>query len=157
MTVENMEIWRADPTVIQVACNSRLEREELPEVEGHRCFHLVMSMPMMISNRSIITVFYGFEKEDGTKVVIHSSQGNDDIATSIADKIGSNVIANNICTQTTYKPCDDGGVEITMLVSMDPAGMIPGFIKNTIAARISNAGLMMADYLRDGTVPAPIF
>ena len=112
---------------------------------------------MIISNRSIITVFYEYEKEDGTKVVIHSSQGNDEIAASCS-LVGWNVIANNVCTETAYKPCEDGiGVEITMLVSMDPCGMIPGFLKNKIAARIGNAALVMGDYLRDGKVPEPIF
>ena len=66
------------------------------------------------------------------------------------------MIANNICTKTTYRP-SGSGVEINMLVSMDPAGMLPGFIKNSVATRLANAGIIMANYLRDGTVPQPIF
>ena len=156
VTPEMMEKWRADPIATQMACNPNLSREELPDQEGNKCWHMMMQMPMMISNRSIVTVFYQWELEDGTKCVMHSSLGNDAIAESIADKIGSNVIANNICTKTTFKPAGSG-VDITMLVSMDPAGMIPGFIKNRISTRLANAGLIMANYLRDGTVPEPMF
>ena len=55
-----------------------------------------------------------------------------------------------------FKP-SGSGVEITLLCSMDPAGMLPGFLKNMIATRLANAGLIMTDYLRDGTVPEPMF
>ena len=88
--------------------------------------------------------------------MIHSSLGNDSIAESIADKIGSNVIGNNVVTQTTYKAIE-GAMEISMLVSMDPAGMLPSFVKNRIASFMCNAGMIMANYLKDGTVPEPIF
>ena len=156
VTVEMMDRWRADPTAVQVACNAKLSREELPDQEGHKAWLLNMQMPMVISNRSIITVFYNWDLEDGTKCIMHSSQGNEALAESIADKIGSNVIGNNICTKTTFKP-SGSGVEITMLVSLDPAGMLPGFIKNAAATRLANAAIIMADYLRDGTIPQPIF
>ena len=44
-----------------------------------------------------------------------------------------------------------------MVSGIDPAGMIPGFVKTKIASFAANAGLLMADYLKDGTVPAPFF
>ena len=58
VTVEMMERWRADPTAVQLACNPKLSREELPDTEGHKTWLLNMQMPMVISNRSIVTVFY---------------------------------------------------------------------------------------------------
>ena len=68
-----MDRWRADPTAVQIACNAKLSREELPDQEGNKAWLLNMQMPMVISNRSIVTVFYNWELEDGTKCVMHSS------------------------------------------------------------------------------------
>ena len=36
-----------------------------------------MAMPMFISNRSTLTTYYEVEKEDGLKVLFHSSMGNE--------------------------------------------------------------------------------
>ena len=135
-----------------------MSREALPDVDGHKCWLMKMEMPPMISNRSLVNTYYHSERPDGTIVFLNSSQGNDSMHEQLADKIGSDVIANNICTQTSYKPCEDGvGVHLTVLVSVDVAGMIPGFIKNKIAGRLANMGLIVVDYLKDGTVPEAVF
>ena len=49
----------------------------MPDADGHRVRLLKMAMPMFISNRSTLTTFYSDEKEDGTKVILHSSRGNE--------------------------------------------------------------------------------
>ena len=156
MTLEHMQRWRADPTAVQCAINPKQSREALPDADGHKAWHIIYEMPMVLSNRSVITVYYETEEEDGTQVVFHSSKGNEAIAESIAEQVGSNVIAENRVTMLKYKPFD-GGVEIHMMACFDPAGLIPGFVKNRIASYMGNMGLMLVDYLMNGTVPEPIF
>ena len=47
--------------------------------DGHKVQHLMMKMPLVISNRSIITTFYEVEREDGWRALFHSSLGNEHI------------------------------------------------------------------------------
>ena len=65
-------------------------------------------------------------------------------------------MATFINNYTGVKPYD-GGMEIHMVIAMDIAGSIPGFIKNTIAKRLSNVGLQTTDYIMHGTVPKSLF
>ena len=51
----------------------------------------------------------------------------------------------------------EGGYDINFVQSMDPAGMIPGFVKTKMAKRLASAPTMIVDYLQNGTVPEPIF
>ena len=115
-----------------------------------------MQMPVMISNRSIVTCFYDAEKEDGTKIKMHSSRGNDEIARANAAKIGKDVIGNMGITYMSWKPYE-GGIELQNLVEMDPAGSIPGFIKTKMAKRMANGLLVLVDYLQTGNKPEPLF
>ena len=55
-----------------------------------------------------------------------------------------------------WKPYD-GGIEITHVVKMDPAGSIPGFIKNKAASRMTNSLQFIVNYVRDGTIPEALF
>jgi len=56
----------------------------------------------------------------------------------------------------SFKPIE-GGVEIKLCQSFDPAGMIPGFLKTKMAKRLANAPQLMVDYLKNGTVPEAAF
>ena len=56
----------------------------------------------------------------------------------------------------SWKPYD-GGIEIEHAIKMDPAGMIPGFLKNKAATRMAKNLQLIVDYLINGTIPAPIF
>ena len=49
------------------------------------------------------------------------------------------------------------GVEMTQVVAMDPAGMIPSFIKTKIATRMASGPMIMVDYLANGVIPEPAF
>ena len=117
---------------------------------------LKMAMPMLISNRSTLTTFYNHTKEDGTQVIFHSSQGNEELIAANAGQIGSDVITNNVITYMSWKPYE-GGMELTHVVQMDPNGMIPAFIKNKAATRMANTLQVIVNYVRDGTIPEPIF
>ena len=156
LTEDQWQQWATDPTVVAIAVNQKLTRIELPDDEGHKVRLLKMKMPMMISNRSTLTTFYRKDCEDGTKVIFHSSQGNEELIAANADQIGSDVVTNNALTYMAWKPYE-GGIEITHIVKMDPQGSIPEFIKNKAAARLANSLQIIVNYVRDGTVPEPIF
>ena len=84
LTEEQWQAWNADPTVVAAAVNQKLTRIELPDDDGHVVRLLKMQMPVMISNRSTLTCFYRREKEDGTKLLFHSSKGNEELVTANA-------------------------------------------------------------------------
>lgn len=115
-----------------------------------------MKMPMMISNRSTLTTFYRHTKEDGTEMVFHSSKGNEALVQQHADKISGDVVTNNVMTYMSWKAFD-GGFDIEHVVKMDPNGMIPDFFKKKAAGRMASNLKIIVDYVRNGTVPAPIF
>ena len=119
LTEEVWDGWVRDPTVVSAACNQRLTRIELADDEGKVVRLLKMKMPMMISNRSTLTIFYRYEKEDGTKVVLHSSRGNEQLIEANSSLIGSDVMNNNIITFMSYKPYE-GGIELAHIIKMDP-------------------------------------
>ena len=70
--------------MVAAAINQKLTRIELPDDDGHVVRLLKMKMPMMVTNRSTMTVFYRKELEDGTKLLFHSSKGNEELVTTHA-------------------------------------------------------------------------
>ena len=65
-------------TIMQTL-NNRMTPIPLDDVEGFKMFHMKMSMPMIISNRSVIVTFYPDTLEDGTRILTLSSLGNEAI------------------------------------------------------------------------------
>lgn len=110
-TEEHWNSWKHDPIQVQLAMNDRLMATRLAEVADYKCYHLQMRMPMMISNRSILTCFYEHLTSEGYRVVLHSSQGNEDLVESRRHHIGKDVVANNIITYMASKPYE-GGMEL---------------------------------------------
>ena len=132
-----MTRWSADPMAVAHALNAKMTPEYLADDEGCRVAHMRMKMPVMISNRSIITCFYRFTKEDGTNVLMHSSRGNEALVTANASKIGKDVVGNMHINYVSWKAYE-GGIELAYVGKMDPNGSIPDFIKNKFAARMTN-------------------
>ena len=156
LTLEQWEQWRRDPTHVGTQLNGKLQREFLPDDEGHKVVLLKMKMPLVISNRSIVTCFYEIEKEDGTKIIMHSSRGNEEIVAANAAKIGKDVVGNMAITYMSWKPYE-GGIELQNIVMMDPAGSIPDFLKKKMAKRMANGLDILVKYLQTGEKPEPIF
>ena len=142
--------------MVAAAINQKLTRVELPDDDGHVVRLLKMKMPMMITNRATMTVFYRKELEDGTKLIFHSSKGNEELVAANSGQIGGDVVTNNVLTYMAWKPYD-GGMELTHIIKMDPAGSIPGFIKNKAAARMTNSLQFIVNYVKDGTIPEALF
>jgi len=79
-----------------------------PDVDGLRCVIQKLKMPMIMSDRSIPTIYYTKENEDGTFTFVASSKNTDEVVTAQAEVIGSNVVANNIINMHTLTPTADG-------------------------------------------------
>ena len=146
LTAETWARWQEDPTVIAAAINDKLTRVELPDVDGLKVRLLKMKMPMIISNRATLTTFYRHTREDGTEVLLHSSQGNEALIEQNSSEIGWDVVTNNVITYMAWKPFD-GGFDITHISKLDPNGMIPDFIKKKGAERMANNVKLIVDYL----------
>ena len=134
LTEEQLEQLTRDPTAVSAAMNSKLTRVVLPEDEGHKVFLMKMKMPMVISNRSIVTCYYEAQKDDGTRIIMNSSRGNEEIQAANADKIGKDVVANITLNYVSMKAYD-GGIELCQINQSDPNGSIPGFIKSKMAKK----------------------
>ena len=76
--------------------NSRMSYEVLPDHEGSKMIHMKAKMPMIMSDRSVISALYKETKEDGSVCVFHSSQGNEAQTAARAAEIGKDEIANMI-------------------------------------------------------------
>ena len=64
-----------------------------------------------------------------------SSKYNEAFYEKHKDKIGSNVVASLIIQYTKCTPCE-GGMDLISVTCMDPAGMIPGFLKTKMSGRM---------------------
>merc|ERR1712113_276671 len=153
LTEEQLEQWRQDPTAVQAAMNSKMTRVILPEDEGQKVVLIKMKMPMVISNRSIVTCYYEDQKEDGTRILLNSSRGNEQIQAANADKIGKDVVASigiNYLSTKAY----DGGIELIQINHSDPNGSIPGFMKSKMAKNAAKGLLNLVAYLQTGAKPS---
>ena len=156
LTAENWAPYVADPTIVFSAVNQKLTRIELPDDEGCPVRLLKMKMPMLVTDRSTLTTFYRHTKEDGTEIIFHSSQGNEVLNEVNASLINGDVLTTNVLTYMEWKHFD-GGIDLKHIVKMDANGMIPDFIKQKAVERMSNTLQIMVAYLKDGTVPEPLF
>ena len=158
-TKEHWTKWAADPIAVQCALNDRLtatKLEDTADMEQHPTYHLAMKMPMVLSNRSIYTSFYEKEEEDGSLILINSSQGNESIADANKALAKKDVIANAIITYTKGE-FHENGCKLTQVISMNVGGMIPNFIQKKIAKRLADTTKHLVAYLLHGTIPEGIF
>lgn len=108
LTLEHHKHFRENVASMVPLFDDRLSAEELPDFEGRQCTLTNIKMPMMISNRSIISLYYNYDKPDGSFVSVNSSRGTDAIVKQQRDKIKRNVVANNIMQYTKLTPRDGG-------------------------------------------------
>ena len=118
--------------------------------------HIKVKGPMLVKDRSIISALYEETKSEGERCLFHSSQGNEVQTAARADHIGKDVVAFVNVVFWSFKPIE-GGVEIKMCQCSDPAGSIPSFVKTKLAKRSANAPQRLVNFLKDGTVPEPMF
>ena len=134
LTEEHLAPYLDDPTITYAAINHKLTRIELPDDDGCRVRLLKIQMPMFISTRSNLLTLYKYSKEDGTQIIIHSSQGNEALIETYADQINGDVVINNVLSYTAWKPYPNG-MELSKISKVDLNGMIPYYIKQIAASR----------------------
>ncbi len=111
-----------------------------------------MKMPILISNRSMITCWYEAQDAEGWKKKLHSSMGNEQIVTDASASIGKDVLGTVHVAYYAWKPYE-GGMEIKFVNKIDPNGSIPDMIKNKMAKRMSNGVMHLVTYLKTGVKP----
>ena len=84
ITAEQIAPMLANPVEVSSTVNVRMTYETLPEDQGNMMFHVKMSMPLVIANRSMITCLYKQTESDGSQTIVQSSQGNEAFATARA-------------------------------------------------------------------------
>ena len=111
LTREHLQPWLDDPLATMMVLNNRVERFELPDHDGHKMWRMKMNMPLVISNRAIVTCIYRAELDDGFSALFHSGRGNEAFIESCMEEIGSDVIADMQINFTAFKEVD-GGIKL---------------------------------------------
>ena len=65
LTMEQLQPMIDDPLALAARLNPKVTVEQIGEDEGCKVYHVKSKMPLVISNRSLITTFYRGETSDG--------------------------------------------------------------------------------------------
>ena len=76
MTQEHIDSWYNDPMQLKVL-NPKNTMTKLDDDEGHLMAHVQIGTPMMVSERCIIQTWYNTTCDDGSKIIMSSSRGNE--------------------------------------------------------------------------------
>ena len=171
--MEQWDVFISDPSLVSVKCYpDSLTRAEIEISEDediyedfsgenrHQNYLLKAKVPYFLSyvmsNRSTMTTYYRRTLDDGTETMFHSSRGNENLCRINADKIGDDVVTNNVLCYFAYKPYE-GGMELTHILKADPSGSIPEYLKQRAATRATKSLQTVVNFCRDGTIPEPLF
>ena len=119
--------------------------------EGCYAMYQHIKTPIMVSNRCCLLAVYNIELPNGGGIIhLSTSKGMKAIEqASTATLIGKDVLSHTILTYSKIVPCEDGsGCMITSVLCVDPAGSLPDFVKNKIAAQNSGTSENMVKHLR---------
>ena len=109
---KHVESWYNDvPQMFKL--NPKNTYTRLEDDNGHMMVHVKVGTPMMVSNRAFVQTWYNQKCEDGSVIILSSSQYNEKILEEHKDKTGNSVIANMIIQYTKITPCE-GGYELVM-------------------------------------------
>ena len=133
LTLDDIAHFRENMVDMIPLFDDRLSVVDCPDYEGKRCLITNIKMPMMISNRSFVNLYYTITKPDGSLVSIASSKDTEAIVAANSSIIKRNVVANNIMQYVKATP-RERGCDIIYVQAMDIAGSIPDALKRTAAA-----------------------
>ena len=132
---------------------------KIDEDDGYQIWHYRVPSPaklLGISSRSTILCFYHIlDAADGSLFMLNSSQGNEEFIEKYKDRIGDDVIAEQVVASSKLVPFD-GGCELTQVIAMNTKGSIPDFVKGLLAKRSAKHSKFVVDYLVNGTIPEPL-
>ena len=109
--------------------DDKLSITDLPDFEGCRCFIQHIKMPMIMTNRSLVQLYYLIEHENGNLVFISSSRGTDEVIQAQKAVFKKDVVANNIINATWLQPTENG-CDWVSVQALDVAGSIPETMKS---------------------------
>ena len=139
LTLEQHATFRSDIAVQQAKMDEKLTVSECPDFEGQKCLIHHIKMPMLMSNRSIVQIYYTVENADGSLEFMSSSKGSDAVVAAQAGVIKKNVVGNNIVNYMKWTP-NEGGCDVVGVNCLDIAGSIPDALKRKGAARQAKVG-----------------
>ena len=148
-TMEQHAAFRKEPGKYITQINTEISYTLLEEIDGAQVIHQKIKMPMFITNRSSISIFYTMENDDGSVVFFNTSHGNEDLYEKYKDKVGSDVIAINHFGYTKVAAKDDG-VEYVQVACTDIAGSIPDMLKAKSGGRMLRAPEKLIHLLMGG-------
>ena len=134
LTLENHATFRANLPDQLSKMDPKLSISECPDFEGHKCLIQHISMPMFMTNRSIVQIYYMIENEDGSLVYLVSSRGTDEVVAAQTGIIKKDVVGNNIINYMKLTPTEDG-CEWVSVQCLDVAGSLPTALKKLGAKR----------------------
>ena len=151
MTDQTWSRWYNDPAGIGQALNPGMEAHELAAQQGNKTYLYKLTVPVL-GARCNLTTFYRRDKADGTKVLFHSSQGNEGLRASCAHLHNNDTFMNNRLTYMAWKPYN-GGMEITHIVKVNPGGnWLERNAANLFMSKAAGGLLNIVRYLEDGTI-----
>ena len=121
---------------------------KIDQVETYSIYHNLAKVPFPLTNRSTVSCEY-IKETDGTFVYVVSSKGCEPFIQKHAKIIGKNVIGRGILIYEKYTPYE-GGYDITTVTCVDPAGSIPGFLKDFVAKKHAEAPVTLYNLMMFG-------
>ena len=128
MTLEKHAQYRQNMGKLVEQSDKRVTMVSIPEYEGCECFLLKVKMPMFMTNRIFVNMYYIHERRNGSVEFIASSKGSEEIETQQAKAIGSDVIGNTMINYFILRPVDDG-LEVWCVLCIDIGGSLPDALK----------------------------
>lgn len=128
LTLEKHRVFRENKHVLVPKIEDRLSFTLLPELDGQDCLLQNIKMPMIMTNRSLVNVYYLKENADGSLEYISSSRGTDQVVKDQASLIKKNVIAQNLLNYTKLTPTAEG-CDWVSVQALEIGGSIPETLK----------------------------
>ena len=96
-----------------------------PDFEGCQVAITQIDMPMFMTDRVFVNLYYEKANLDGSFEYVNSSRGNEELLIQHADFIQKFVVANTIVDYRKVSPNPDGSCDWEAVLCVDIKGSIP--------------------------------
>ena len=118
-------------------------------MDGCYAMYQHIKTPMIVSNRCTFVAVYNIDLPNGGMISLSTSKGMKAIEQANVALQKKDVLSHTVLTYNKAETCEDGsGCRVTSVLCVDPAGSLPGMIKNKIAKANSNTADNMVNYMR---------
>ena len=91
-------------------------------------------MPMFMTDRAFVNLYFEKVNQDGSYEYVNSSRGNEELLNLHADFIRSNEVGNTIIDYRKVIPKSDGSCDFEAVLCVDVKGSIPSSLQRLSAA-----------------------